>query len=108
LAEQFPKREIVISRHHSGDGVRPLSAKTGMYAATELVRDGAVSSPHRDLLLLPASPRCILCTTRPQQLDGGSCRADGRALQIGTHIFFFALPLFGLQSGAARDPGWLV
>ena len=45
-----------------------------------LVRDGAVSSPRKDLLLLPASLRCTLCTTRRQRLDGGTCRADGREL----------------------------
>jgi hypothetical protein len=57
------------------------------------VRDGAVSAPHKDLLLLHAFPRCTLCTSRPQQLDGGTCRAYGRVLEIGIHIFL-ALPLF--------------
>ena len=32
-------------------------------------------------------------------LDGGTYRADGRVIQIGTHIFV-ALPLFELQSAA--------
>jgi hypothetical protein len=49
-------------------------------ARTGLVRDGAVSSGHKDLLLLPASPRCTLCTTRRRRLDAGTCRADGREL----------------------------
>jgi len=63
-------------------------------------RDGAVSAPHKDLPLLPAFPRCTLCTTRPQQLDADTCPAYGRVLQIGTHIFL-ALPLSQLQSEAA-------
>ena len=64
-----------------------------------LIRDVSISSPHKDWLLLPASPRCTLCTTHPLHLDGGTYRADGRVIEIGTHIFV-ALPLFELQSAA--------
>jgi hypothetical protein len=81
-------------------GCRLLASTLGA-RGTVLVRDGAVSGPHKDLPLPPAFPRCTLCTTRPQQLDADTCPAYGRVLQIGTHIFL-ALPLFQLQSGALR------
>ena len=80
-------------------GCRLLASNPGA-CRTLLVRDGAVLAPHKDLPLLPAFPRCTLCTTRPQQLDADTCPAYGRVLQIGTHILH-ALPLFQLQSGAA-------
>jgi hypothetical protein len=80
-------------------GCRLLASNPGA-CRTLLVRDGAVLAPHKDLPLLPAFPRCTLCTTRPQQLDADTCPAYGRVLQIGTHILL-ALPLFQLQSGAA-------
>ena len=80
-------------------GCRLLASNPGA-CRTLLVRDGAVLAPHKDLPLLPAFPRCTLCTTRPQQLDADTCPAYGRVLQIGTHIFL-ALPLSQLQSEAA-------
>jgi len=51
-----------------------------------------ISACHKDWLPLPASPRCTLCTTHPLHLDGGIYRADGRVIQIGTHMFFVAWP----------------
>lgn len=56
----------------------------------------------RGLLRLPASPHCTLCTIRPRRAGGGTCRADARAMQIGTHIVY-SLTLFELLSGTAFD-----
>src|SRR6516165_954225 len=72
-----------------------------------VVRDVSISSRHKDWLPLPAFPRCILCTTHPLHLDGDTYRADGRVIQIGTHIFV-ALSLFELQNatlGTSQLPG---
>jgi len=56
----------------------------------------------RDLLLLRASPRCTLCTIHPRRAGGGTCRADARAMQIGTHTVH-SQTLLELLSGTAFD-----
>ena len=84
--------QVVDGLKHRLMGCRLLASNPGA-CRTLLVRDGTVLAPHKDLPLLPAFPRCTLCTTRPQQLDADTCPAYGRVLQIGTHILH-ALPLF--------------